>query len=67
MKQALNDLKKKLPEYPTNWRAVPLREIVGEIPEVDTVQRFRFNWPKNLEKCREHIANVNHMGGHLVL
>ena len=66
MKQAVNDLKKKLPEYPTNWRAILLRKIDGEIPEVTTVARFRFVWYKQLEKCREHIALVNHMGGHFV-
>ena len=66
MEQAVNDLKKKLPEYPTNWRAILLRKIDGEIPEVTTVARFRFVWYKQLEKCREHIALVNHMGGHFV-
>ena len=42
MKQAVNDLKKKLPEYPTNWRAILLRKIDGKEPEVTTVARFRF-------------------------
>jgi transposase InsO family protein len=50
--KAVQILVSRLPEQPTNWRAILSRRIDGQEVHLDTVNGFRFTWLAQLAKAR---------------